>query len=109
MGWTLIMIGSGIGSREMGAEDTLRQRGGGEGVGDRGGGGEEGAGLCLPSNLLYIDITSNVNLANITIYKRRNHTFLGEAQQASEYKTARDQNGSCYSSTELPFSKRVAK
>ena len=52
----------------MGAEDTLRQRGGGEGVGDRGGGGEEGAGLCLPSNLLYIDITSNVNLANITIY-----------------------------------------
>ena len=91
----------------MGAEDTLRQRGGGEGVGDRGGGGEEGAGLCLPSNLLYIDLTSN--LANITIYKRLNHTFLGEAQQASEYKTARDQNGSCYSSKELPFSKRVAK
>ena len=68
MGLTLIMVGSGIGSREMGAEDTLRQRGGGEGGGDGGGGGEEGAGLCLPSNLLYIDITSNVNLANITIY-----------------------------------------
>ena len=40
----------------------------GPGLGDGPGGGEEGAGLCLPSNLLYIDITSNVNLANITIY-----------------------------------------
>ena len=98
-----------LGGQSLAAGELRREGGGGEGGGDGGGGGEEGAGLCLPSNLLYIDITSNVNLANITIYKRHNHTFLGGAQQASEYKTARDQNGSCYSSTELPFSKRVAK